>query len=261
MRPRAKRGPIGIWSAADLAPRATLPPATQHQLVKVVRTRWFYVLDLIGTAAFGLAGFMRAQQRRYNLWGAFVLTAVPAVGGGTLRDLLVGGTRHPPFILKDPNYLAVVLAVVVVGTIVTRLAPAIKETRAFGETLLRFDSVGLAVFAIVGAQVALIAGLGWHWVPLCAAVTAAGGGLLLDVITARPPRAFGGGEPYEGVAIGGALLFLLLLRVAARYEHEPRLVTAAIVITLFVTYIARIVVIKFRIRSYRLGMPRRPGRK
>ncbi|HEY8536755.1 MAG TPA: TRIC cation channel family protein, partial [Vicinamibacterales bacterium] len=229
---------------------------------------WFYVLDLIGTAAFGLAGFMRAQQRRYNLWGAFVLTAVPAVGGGTLRDLLVGGIRHPPFILRDPNYLAVVLTVVIVGTIVTRLAPAIKQTRAFGETLMMFDSVGLAVFAIIGAQVALLAGLAWHWVPLCAALTAAGGGLLLDVITARPPRAFGGGEPYEGVAMGGALLFLLLLRVAARYEHEPWLVTAAIISTLVVTYTARIAVIEFRIRSYRLGLPRvnrlrlpRPGER
>src|SRR5690606_21252717 len=241
-----------VWRATDLARPAALPPATQHYLLTTVRTQWFYVLDLIGTAAFGLAGFMRAHRRRYNLWGAFVCTAVPAVGGGTLRDLLVGGIRHPPFILKDPNYLAVVLTVVVVATIVVRLAPAIRETRAFSETLLVFDSVGLSVFAIVGAQVALIAGLSWPYVPLCAAVTAAGGGLLLDVITARPPRAFSGGAPYEAVAIGGALLFLLLLWVASRYEHEPRLVTAAILTTLLVTFTTRIVVIKFRIRSYRL---------
>ncbi len=246
-----------IWRASDLAPSATLPPATQHYVVTAVRTQWFYVLDLIGTAAFGLAGFMRAHRRRYNLWGAFVCTAVPAVGGGTLRDLLVGGTRHPPFIFKDPNYLAVVLTVVVVGTIVTRLAPASRETRAFGETLLVLDSVGLSVFAIVGAQVALIAGLAWPYVPLCAAITAAGGGLLLDVITARPPRAFGGGAPYEGVAIGGSLLFLFLLHVAARYEHEQWLVTAAIVATLLVTFAARIIVIKLRIRAYRLASPRR----
>ncbi|MFO7287904.1 MAG: ABC transporter substrate-binding protein [Gammaproteobacteria bacterium] len=241
-----------IWRAADLAPSATLPPATQHYLQTAVRTQWFYVLDLIGTAAFGLAGFMRAERRRYNLWGAFVCTAVPAVGGGTLRDLLVGGTRHPPFILEDPSYLAVVLMVVAAGTIVTRLAPNIRETRAFSETLLVLDSVGLSVFAIVGAQVALIAGLDWYYVPLCAAITAAGGGLLLDVITARPPRAFSGGAPYEGVAIGGSLLFLLLLWVATRYEHEPGLVTAAIVIALLVTFTVRIVVIKFQIRSYRL---------
>src|SRR5690606_29324262 len=97
-------------------------------------------------------------------------------------------------------------------------------------------------------------------VPLSAALTAAGGGPLLDVITSRPPRAFGGGEPYEGVAIGGALLFLLLLRVAAHCEREPWLVTAAIVNTLLVTYTARVVVIKFGIRAYRPGMPRRTRR-
>ncbi|MFS8609820.1 MAG: hypothetical protein LOD94_17800, partial [Gammaproteobacteria bacterium] len=69
---------------------------------------------------------------------------------------------------------------------------------------------------------------------------------------APPPRAFSGGAPYEGVAIGGSLLFLLLLWVATRYEHEPGLVTAAIVIALLVTFTVRIVVIKFQIRSYRL---------
>lgn len=242
-----------IWEAADLAPATTLPPTTQYYLSTAVRTRWFYVLDLVGTAAFGLAGFMRAQQRRYDLWGTFVLTSLPAVGGGTLRDLIVGGTRHPPFIFRDSTYLVVVLAVVVVGTVVTRLTPAsIMDTRGFARTLTVFDTLGLSVFAVIGAQVALVSGLGWYWVAICAALTAAGGGILLDVVTGREPRTFQG-EPYEEVAIGGALLFYLLLRAAAPYEYTPWLVSGTIVVTLVATCAARIAIIKFGIRSYRLA--------
>ena len=76
---------------------------------------WFYGLDLIGTAAFAISGFIRALQRRYDLWGCFILTLLPAVGGGTIRDLLIGGMRSPPFILKDSNYLLVVFVVVIAG--------------------------------------------------------------------------------------------------------------------------------------------------
>src|SRR5262249_22307614 len=161
------------------------------------------------------AGFMRAQQRHYNLWGAAILTFLPAVGGGTLRDLLIGGDRHPPFIFKDPAYLSIVLGLVVVGSVLPRMMPkSIIQTRRVTRALAVFDTAGLAAFTIVGAEVALVAGLGWHWVPICAALTTAGGGTLLDVVTGQEPSTFKG-EPYEEVAIGGALLLYLLLKAAS----------------------------------------------
>jgi NitT/TauT family transport system substrate-binding protein len=92
-----------LWREAnpDSQSLFRLSEATRYYLSQTVQTRWFYLLDLIGTAAFGFAGFLRAQQRRYDLWGALILTLLPAIGGGTLRDLLLGGERYPPFIFKE----------------------------------------------------------------------------------------------------------------------------------------------------------------
>ena len=112
-----------------------LTVATRHYLSTAVGSGWFYLLDLIG-----LAGFMRSQQRRYHLCGALVLTALPTVSGGTLRDLLVGGERHPPFIFKDPTYLYVVFAVVLAVTLLTRRVPAAAtQTPRFEHWLSVFD--------------------------------------------------------------------------------------------------------------------------
>lgn len=243
-----------IWSAAgfETADERPLTRATAHYLSKAVASQWFYILDLIGTVAFGLAGFMRAQQRRYDLWGAFILTLLPAVGGGTLRDLLIGGDRHPPFIFNDPTYIKLVAAVVVIGTVVTRLLPPrIGQTVGFARWMTLFDTIGLATFAVVGAKVALVAGLAWYWVAFCAALTCAGGGMLLDIVTGREPRTFQG-EPYEEIAVGGGLFLYGGLLVANHYEHAPWIVTATILATLVLVFAARLLLLRFGIRTYRL---------
>jgi uncharacterized membrane protein YeiH/ABC-type nitrate/sulfonate/bicarbonate transport system substrate-binding protein len=244
-----------LWRDATAGTRSMfeLPASTRYYLSTVVSTYWFYALDLIGTAAFGFAGFMRAQQRRYDLWGALILTLLPAVGGGTLRDLLVGGDRHPPFIFKDPTYAYIVLATVIVGTLVSRFLTAeIVASRKFDSTLSVFDAIGMAAFTVIGATVALMAGLNWFWVPFCAALTCAGGGMLLDVVTGREPRTFQG-EPYEEIAIVGGLVMLLGLSVANAFEHQPLLVAGTILATLATVFILRMLVVIFKLRSYRLG--------
>jgi uncharacterized membrane protein YeiH/ABC-type nitrate/sulfonate/bicarbonate transport system substrate-binding protein len=242
-----------IWYQAGLDGGDPFTVATRHYLATAMGSTWFYLLDLIGTAAFGLAGFMRARQRRYDLWGAFILTLLPAVGGGTLRDLLVGGDRHPPFIFHDPAYMSVVFGVVIFGTLVSRfLSAGFTESRGFERFLAVFDTVGVTVFTLVGAKVALLAGLAWYWIPICAAVTCAGGGMLLDVVTGREPRTFQG-EPYEEIAVAGGLLLYLCLTIANHYEHSPWMVSTSILLTLVAVYAARMAVIVYDIKSYRLG--------
>ena len=244
-----------LWRDANPGGRSffELSEATRHYLSVALNTRWFYALDLIGTAAFGFAGFMRAQQRRYDLWGALILTLLPAVGGGTLRDLLVGGDRHPPFIFKDPTYAYVVLGTLVFGTLISRfLTPERVGSRNFDRTLSVFDTIGMAAFTVIGAVVAIIAGLNWLWVPFCAALTCAGGGMLLDVVTGREPRTFQG-EPYEEIAVIGGVLLLVGLCAADRFEHEPRMVTGMILGTLVSVSALRMLVVTFGLRSYRLG--------
>ena len=242
-----------IWYEAGLNRGETFTVATRHYLATAMGSTWFYLLDLVGTAAFGLAGFMRARQRRYNLWGAFILTLLPAVGGGTLRDLLIGGDRHPPFVFHDPAYMIVVFGVVIIGTAVSRFLPSeATESPRFGHYLAVFDTVGVAVFTLVGAKVALMAGLAWYWIPISAALTCAGGGMLLDVVTGREPHTFQG-EAYEEIAVFGGLLLYLCLMIANQYEHSPWIVTASILFTLMAVYAARMAVIMYRIRSFRLG--------
>jgi uncharacterized membrane protein YeiH len=256
---RVRKAGIGwtqeIWRAASPEGFLELSEVTRQYLIAVVSSRWFYVFDLIGTAAFGFAGFMRAQQRRYDLWGALILTLLPAVAGGTLRDLLIGGDRHPPFIFKDTMYAYVVLGTVIVGTLMSRwLTPQTVGSRNFERALAIFDTVGMATFAVIGAQVAIIAGLNWLWVPFCAALTCAGGGMLLDVVTGREPRTFQG-EPYEEIAVLGGIIMLLGLNLADNFEHSPWMVTATIIVTLVSVFAMRMLVIRFGLRSYRLGRP------
>jgi uncharacterized membrane protein YeiH/ABC-type nitrate/sulfonate/bicarbonate transport system substrate-binding protein len=243
-----------LWRAANSGRQGLFNPseATRHHLSETVHTDWFYLLDLIGTAAFGFAGFMRAQQRRYDVWGALMLTLIPAVGGGTLRDILIGGERYPPFIFKDPTYIYVVLGTLAFGLVTSRYTAASVGSRHFDRALTLFDSIGMATFTVIGAQIALIAGLNWFWVPFCAALTCAGGGMLLDMVTGREPRTFQG-EPYEEIAVIGSVFLLLGLRVADEFEHEPQIVTGLILATLVVVFALRMLVVTYGLRSYRLG--------
>ncbi|MCC6947893.1 MAG: ABC transporter substrate-binding protein [Bradyrhizobiaceae bacterium] len=252
-----------VWYEAGLGVSGwhTIAQSTRHRLLSSVSERWFYALALIGTATFALAGFMRARQRRYDLWGAFILTMLPAAGGGILRDLLVGGDRHPPFIFKDPAYIFVILSVLAFGVIVTSfVSRSFVDSKEFDRTLTIFDTIGLATFTVVGAQVALIAELHWIWVPFCAALTCAGGGMLLDIVTGREPRTFLG-EPYEEIAIGGGLILYAGLQIADNYEHTDGIVFLSMTAAMVFVVVTRTLVVMHGWRTFRLGHRReRPAR-
>jgi NitT/TauT family transport system substrate-binding protein len=267
-----------IWYKAGLSAERNdvVRASVRHRLAMFVDSWWFYLLDLVGTVAFGVAGFMRAHQRRYDLWGAFVLTMLPAVGGGTLRDLLISGDRHPPFIFKDPTYITIVIGIVLLGTLLARMASqgaarsasqGAARSASFSRALTVFDTVGVTAFTVVGAKVALMAEVAWFWVPICAALTCAGGGMLLDIVTGREPRTFQG-EPYEEIAIGGGLFILAGLLVAGHFEHAAWIIPATLIAAMVGVFVVRLLVVRYGWRSYRLAgerslvsvPPRAPGR-
>ena len=244
-----------IWREARIdGPQiGPLGPASRRTFATLVASPWFYALDLIGTAAFAISGYLRALQRRYDLWGCFILTLLPAVGGGTLRDLLVGGLRSPPFIFKDGTYLGIVVVVVGIGSLLAQLqSQASKDTPALRRLLTICDSVGLATFTIIGAKVAIESELRWWWIPICAALTCAGGGILLDVVTGREPRTFQG-EPYEEIAIAGALVLIGGLLIADHFETLRWPVLAAMVVAWCFTFLCRELVILRNLQSWRPG--------
>ncbi|MCP9890001.1 TRIC cation channel family protein [Cyanobium sp. Aljojuca 7D2] len=247
---------LKIWRAAQLdgPQRGPLGPAGRQSFSTLVNSPWFYGLDLVGTTAFGLSGFLRALQRRYDIWGCFILTLLPAVGGGTLRDLLIGGMRSPPFIFKNSSYLLVVALVMLAGSLMAvLLSKGAADSESFNTVLGVFDSIGLATFTIIGAQVALEADLSWWWMAICAALTCAGGGMLLDVVTGREPRTFQG-EPYEEIAVLGALVLIVGLMIADHFETLQWPVLASMVVSWAFVFASRQLVVRHNLRSWRPGL-------
>jgi uncharacterized membrane protein YeiH len=158
------------------------------------------LLDLIGIGVFAVSGALAAGRKRLDLLGVFVLAAVTAIGGGTIRDLLLD--RQPIFWLADPTYLAVIIVSVfiTVGWVRWRRPPL--------ASLLIADAFGLALFSVAGAQIAESAGLPAPTVVLLGAVTGVGGGVIRDVLSAEVPFVLRRGNLYASTVIVGLVAYL-----------------------------------------------------
>jgi uncharacterized membrane protein YeiH len=165
-----------------------------------------YVLDLVGIAVFAASGALAAGRKRLDLLGVVVLAIVTAVGGGTVRDLLLD--RHPIFWLDDPTYLVVIVASALVTVVIARARLAQRE--ALLTALLIADALGLALFSVAGAQIAERAGLPTASVVLLGTVTGAAGGAIRDVLSAEVPLVLRRGNLYASAAIAGCAAYRLL---------------------------------------------------
>jgi uncharacterized membrane protein YeiH len=166
---------------------------------------YLYLFDLIGVGVFAVSGALAAGRRRLDLIGVIVAAAVTAVGGGTIRDLLLD--RHPIFWLTDARYLVVILG----ATIATILY--VRWKRVPGVALDVADALGLALFTVTGAQVAERAGMPGITCVLLGTVTGAAGGVIRDVLLAQVPHILQRGSLYATAAIAGASFYLALVRV------------------------------------------------
>lgn len=162
---------------------------------------FLYYLDLAGVAVFAASGVLAARERDLDLLGILVVAAITAVGGGTLRDLLLD--RHPIFWVADSWYLVVIIASALLTVGFVRL------WRAPGMTLLVADALGLGLFALSGAQLAEAAGGSPLIVVLMGTITGVAGGVLRDVITAKVPLILRR-EIYATAAIVGIAAYLAL---------------------------------------------------
>jgi uncharacterized membrane protein YeiH len=161
-----------------------------------------YTFDLVGVFVFAISGALAAGRRRLDLLGVMVLASVTAVGGGTIRDLLLD--RHPIFWLVDSAYIYVIVAAAL-GTIMY-----VKWARVPGRTLDVADALGLALFSVNGARIAIAAGMPIPTAVLLGTITGAAGGLLRDILTAQVPVILQRGSLYATAAIAGTTLYLLL---------------------------------------------------
>jgi uncharacterized membrane protein YeiH len=188
-----------------------------------------YLLDMIGTAAFAASGAWAGVRREMDLFGVLVLGMVTAIGGGTLRDLLLGDT--PPFCLKDENYLWLSLIVSLLVFIGHR------HLKWISNPLLYFDAIGLGTFVVIGTGKALQFNLGPLGAVLMGIMTATAGGVIRDVLSTQVPLILQR-EIYASACLIGAGLM-----VALQYTPLPQnliiILAATTVITLRLLAISR----------------------
>ena len=163
-----------------------------------------HALELLGVAVFAVSGVLAAGRKGLDVVGVAVIAIVTAVGGGTLRDLLLD--RHPTFWIADTTYLWVILGATAVTLGYVRFWIATRRA------LLVADALGLAFFTIAGVQIAEQAGVSDLIAVLMGTITGVAGGVLRDVLTAEIPLVMRPGRLYATAAIVGAASYVLLVR-------------------------------------------------
>ena len=143
-------------------------------------SHWIYFFDLCGTAVFALSGALAAGRHRMDPFGVIVLASVTAIGGGSIRDALIGAT--PVFWIRDPNYIIVILATVIACLLLVRRPRKVPQY-----TLPVADALGLALFTVIGAEKALNMGLSGMIAVVMGLITGVGGGIIRDLLCRQIP--------------------------------------------------------------------------
>ena len=138
-----------------------------------------YLLEMLGTAAFAATGALAASRRNMDIFGFCVLALMPAVGGGTIRDIIID--RTPIFWISDTRYVVVALVVALLVFFI-RYKPGARR-----RWLIWADAVGLALFAALGTEISLAHGTGPLVAVMLGVTTAVTGGMIRDVICNEIP--------------------------------------------------------------------------
>lgn len=194
------------------------------------------VIEILGTIAFAISGTFSAMQRKLDVFGVLIIAFVTSVGGGTIRDLLIGDT--PVAWMRDVQVCLVIL--------VTSIAAIIFKTyiRKLKVTLFLFDSLGLGLFTVVGLQKGINFGLNPGICIALGTITGCFGGIIRDILLNTIPLIFRR-EIYATVCIFGGVVYLLLLHFKLNTDISKFIVIAIIVAT-------RIIVVQNRLSFPRM---------
>lgn len=179
------------------------------------------IIEILGTAAFAISGIRLAAAKRFDWFGAYVVGLVTAIGGGTLRDVLLD---LPVFWMLSSVYL-VVTFISLVAVIIFRQA-LVKGMR----TLFLFDAIGLAVFVVVGVQRTIAAGLPMWVAIVMGTITGSFGGIIRDILINEQPLFFRK-DIYATACLAGGVVYWLLT-LTGWPDIVPQLACATAVIGL-----------------------------
>lgn len=189
---------------------------------------WFGV---IGTFAFSISGAMTAMRKKFDPFGVIIIGFVTAVGGGTVRDVLLKDVYV--FWLKEPHFVYSIIA----GSLFAMFFR--RNLDMLSKSLLLFDTIGLGLYTIIGLEIGLHNGLSVMSCIILGVITGSFGGVLRDILVNEIPVIFRK-EIYATVSIIGGLIYFILKTSGVT---EPLLQIVPIVLII----IFRMLVIKFRI--------------
>ena len=205
----------------------------------------FFLMEMIGTVASACSGAMVAIEKRLDLLGIIVLGETTAVGGGMIRDIIIG--IHPPALFVDPIYVIAAFVSVMVLFVAVKYfyqSADILESPMYEAVLNLLDAIGLGAFTVVGIDTAVGAGFGEYkfLMIFLGVITGVGGGILRDMMAGQTPAVLRK-HVYACASIAGAVCYVILMN----YTGEgPAMVVSAILVT----------VIRVLARHYKWNLPR-----
>jgi len=191
----------------------------------------FNLLDLLGTVAFAVSGALIAMNNKFDSFGVFIIAFVTALGGGTLRDVLIG--NEPVGWMQQTYYVYTILFSVIL-TIIFR-----RRIKHLSKSLFLFDTIGLGIFTIIGTEMGIQANFEPVISIALGTMTASFGGIIRDILCNRVPIIFRK-EIYATAAILGSLTYIIL--------HNLHVNSSIIYVsTTSIVIIIRLIAVKFHL--------------
>lgn len=163
---------------------------------------FFQILDILGTIAFAISGVLVAMNKKMDAFGVFIIAFVTAVGGGTLRDILIGAT--PVFWMTDMSFI-IVISTATFFAVIFR-----KYIRHLRKSLFLFDTIGIGLYTVIGIEKGLVADLNPVICIALGTMSACFGGVIRDILCNEIPVIFRK-EVYASACIIGGLSYFLML--------------------------------------------------
>ncbi len=191
----------------------------------------FLVIDILGTAVFAISGFLGAYDKKLDFFGGTITALVTAIGGGTIRDVLLGNTPVG-WLSNRPILIAIFFGVVIALVFRRRLLKLRK-------TLLLFDTLGISLFTVLGTQISLDLNIAPIAAILLGASSAVAGGVIRDTLCNEIPLIFKGNLFYATPCLLGGFVYWGLLEIKVETQWAA-IASMALILTI------RLLAVKFK---------------